>query len=568
MADFQGVLTPLSATQTVERARTALQNGRGAGLPELLKLIETLTTNVGEATISDIAELIEKDTAVMSRLLTVANTIVHNPNVAPLSSVHHAIHQVGFQRIRSLAVSLMLIENTGGAGNPPEQRAAAAQALCAGLLAQGVARAQGTVDPEAAFAAAALRQFGHIILPGVSLEHYREARERLKTKPEDVAYRGMFGLTPLEVSRRLLAASHLPEEITRSLRDCQPEAVARMPVSNDTRLLGMADLGGRLAQVTLDASASSEVFGERTRKLARSYDRLLPGACDSLELALVHLDDRIASFTRCNGVSTLPLPGLDTIKSRVHHSDPAAPAPTPTALPAATVPATAEVAEIPAAGGDPVPVAAPVEAVASPPDAVAPPVQVGPPASAVDSAPVPGEPPPPPEVPWTEQLASSVAFETQAPEAQREKDPWAETLALVRDNFGADECWAFLPQAGGLSLPIRHGTGENWRRLISTAALRADERTVFGICLTRRENVVIHNTAEPSLVPYLPEWFRRADPRPGSFLLMPLVAGPGACGLVLIGWKQAQRLDLSAARTELARQALAATYARREAAAA
>ena len=37
---------PLTATQTIDRARAALKSGRGAGLPELLKLIETLTTNL------------------------------------------------------------------------------------------------------------------------------------------------------------------------------------------------------------------------------------------------------------------------------------------------------------------------------------------------------------------------------------------------------------------------------------------------------------------------------------------------------------------------------------------
>ena len=47
-----------------------------------MKLIETLSTNIGETTISEIAELIEKDPAVLCRLLCIANTIVHNPNVA------------------------------------------------------------------------------------------------------------------------------------------------------------------------------------------------------------------------------------------------------------------------------------------------------------------------------------------------------------------------------------------------------------------------------------------------------------------------------------------------------
>ncbi len=195
------MLTPLTAPETLDRARKALHSGRGVGLPELLRLIESLSTNLGESTISEIAELIEREPAVLSRVLTVANTLMHNPGVAPVASIPQAIHHLGFNRVRTLAVSLMLLENTGGA-NPPEQREAAALALCAGLLAQGCAQGLGNIDPELAFACAALRQFGAIILPVVWLKLCREMLQRRKTMPEEQAARECFGPTPLELSRR------------------------------------------------------------------------------------------------------------------------------------------------------------------------------------------------------------------------------------------------------------------------------------------------------------------------------------------------------------------------------
>ena len=52
--------------------------------------------------------------------------------------------------------------------------------------------------------------------------------------------------------------------------------------------------------------------------------------------------------------------------------------------------------------------------------------------------------------------------------------------------------------------------------------MRNDERTVFGVCLTRRENVVIHDTTASTLTAYLPAWFRQTEGAPGAFLLMPL----------------------------------------------
>ena len=563
------MLTPLSAMQTLGRARDALQSGRGAGLPELLKLIESLSTNIGEATISEIAELIEKDAAVLSRVLTIANTIIHNPNVQPMASIPHAIHQIGFQRVRSLAVSLMLIENTGSAGNPPEQREAAAQALCAGLLAQGCAHGLGTVDPELAFACAALRQFGQIILPAVSLEHYRAAKELAKTKSEDVAFRTLYGLAPLELSRRLLGTAKLPEEVLQGLRDCQPESMRGVSASTyGARLLGVADFGVRLAGLALDAANNTDLFAERSRNLARKYERLIPGVGETVESALAHTDERIGSFTRTGGRS-LDTPGLKRIKSRVQRETPFVEALPPSALETiagevAPDEAPLENTLLPATTDLAVPTGADLVIAAAPAEEA--PLADQPGTDGVTSA-APGQPeveaaaPTPPEPPkpavWTDTLAQSKSFETQGAAAGAETDPWSASLTFVRDSFGAQECWVFVAAPGGESLPIVQGVGRHWQDFRARAALRPDERTVFGVCLARRENVVIHDTTEATLRPYLPAWFRETKGAPGAFLLMPLHDGQRAHSLVLIGWHQPHRITVTAAQTDLARQLFA-----------
>ena len=550
-----GMLTPLTSTQTLDRARAALQSGRGAGLPELLKLIETLSTNHAKITIDELSALIEKDAAVLTRVLTVANTVAHNPGFTPMASVAHAIHQIGFTRVRSLAVSLMLVENAGNR-NPPEQREAAAQALCAGLLAQGCAQSLGSVDADLAFACAALRQFGQILLPAVSVELYREATKRFKTQAEDAAYRTLFGLTPLELSRKLLGPARLPEEVTRSLRDCHPESMGGAAASTlDARLLGIADFGGKLARITLDSASNADVFAQRTGKLAERYEKLLPGAADLIAAALQHTDDRMASFTRGSKAS-LPTASLERIKARVRRESPAgatigenlstsdARFADDLTAPVGADPTTAEtepvVVESPAV--DPTPAAPAALAAATP-------APVAEEAAAADS--------------WADQLAQSKAFETQpsAEVAPRAADPWSAPLKMVRDNFGAHECWVFLPQPGGESLPLAHGSGDRWHQFKTRAALRRDERTVFGVCLTRRENVVIHDTTEATLAAYLPEWFRQVGNAPGAFLLMPLHEDQKSHGLVLIGWKKPQRIAVAAAQIETARQLFASVSA-------
>lgn len=531
------MVTPLSAQQTLDRARAVLQSGAAAGLPELLKLIETLSTDIFKVSLDELSGLIEKDAAVMAKVVTVANTLAHNPGIAPIATIAQAIHRVGFQRIRSLAVSLMLLENTGGARNPPEQRAAAAQALCAGLLAQGCAERLGTLDPDIAFACATLRHFGDIVLPAVSAEHTRAALERLKTKPPDLAWRGVFGLTPLELSRRLLETARLPEEVLRTLREAEPATLAGTATKFETRLLGVAMFGSRLARLALDPALDPAGFALSSRRTAQGFAPLLPDAPELVAPAVVRTGERLLEFARSSGLGALPTQNLGRVRMHAHHLDPAAAA--ETGLPPAVAPAA-----IPAA------IAAPAEA---PADPVALPEPV---VAAAEAAPEP----------WDAALAQSGAFATQAfaPAA----DPLAAALALARDAAQADTCWLLRPPAGGTSLTLAGGTGEIWRRFHARAAVRADERSVFGVCLSRREVVVLHDTADPGLAPYLPDWWRAADGAPCALALVPVAAAssPAPAALALLGWDRPRRVTLSPAQAGLVQrvcaEAVAATEAR------
>ena len=550
------MVTPLTATETLQLARAALKNGHGAGLPELLKLIETLSVNIGETSIGEIAELIEKDPAVLCRLLCVANTIVHNPNVAPMTSIPHAIHQLGFKRVRSLAVSLMLIENTGGTGNPPEQREATAKALCSGLLAHGCAHHLGSVDPELAFACAALRQFGHIVLPVVSLELYREVPELMKTRSEDLAYTELFGLTPLELSRHLLGAAQLPAEVLDALNECNPESMTTTMASTySARIVGVADFSCRLASLAMNGGNNAARFDELSLELTKNFGNLLPGVGTSLDAILLHTEERLGTYTRSEGASaTLPSPSLQRIKARVLHKNPSAPKLTPTPAKAGTT-STAPFIHAAAAAPHAAPAAA-KPTVAKP--ATTPPAGIMPVEPPPFFAAAPETPPPPA---WLEQLAHTPAFETHAATPPPAVDRWSATLTFVRDSFGAQDSWVFIAAPGGASFSILQGVGSTWQEFRACAAVRADERTVFGICLARKENVVIHSTVEPTLAPYLPAWYRETKGAPGAFILMPLHSEGRTHGLVLIGWSLPQRITISAAQTELARQLFASASA-------
>lgn len=536
------MLAPLSATQTLDRARSMMQSGRGAALPELLKLIETLSLNICDVTIPELAELIEKDAIVLAKIIAVANTLSHNPGITPLSTLSQAIHQLGYNRIRTIAVSLMLLDTAAGV-NPAEQREAASHALCAGLFAQGVAEALGTHDAEFVFACTALRSFGRIMFAAVSAEHCREAIKYAPTMGDSIAYRAQFGLTPLEFTRKLLTTARMPEEVMRTLRDCEPESLAGVATTYDARLLGIVDFGTRLATISLSTGHTSDTYTAQTRALARRFERLVPGAGDVIRPALQRANERLHSFTSSSGSPALPTESLCRVNLRYRQLCPEEKA-SPLNTEGTTTPPIATTAEgtaiTPSTNDTPITHAPTADVITQ--NTVAP----------LTEAPLLSSEP----AAWDESLARSVAFEAQSID-QTPVDPEVNALALVREAVGAGECWLFTSAPKTANLTLNFGVGPGWSAQKTVASIHADERSVFGVCLKRREVVLIHDAADAALLPYLPSWLRQPGIAPAAFALVPLRAAGSPPALLLIGWPTARRIALSAPQITLTHQLLA-----------
>ena len=549
----------LTATQTVERARALLESGRGAALPELLKLIETLSIDIYKVSIGELAELVEKDAVILSRIITVPNKLAHNPGISPIATVSQAIHQIGYNRIRTVAVSLMLLDNASGS-NPPEQREAAALALSAGLIAQGAAEFQGGAhDPELAFACAALRQLGRILMAAISPEHYRDALALAKKEPQLDGFRRRFGLTAIDLSRKVLVSSRLPEEVVKALREAEPETLNGTASQHDVRLLGLADYAGRLAALTLDEHEPDDGFVRKITQLGRRFARVVPHVDTIAEPALLRANEKLRSFTRCSGVTGLPTGSLQKIRQRLEVLSPGAAQEAeqkeqlPVGLTASGIAeamALAE-AEAEAARLAPATISDRESTAANGPATAAP-------AEKADDAKAPAATSPDapaPEQPWDAALNRSPAFAAQT--LTGVSDGLSAAVNLALSSIGAKEAWVFRRVAGGTAMSIVGGQGEACSRFKPRATVRADERSIFGVCLTRREVVLIHDTADATLRTYLPPWWREVGGGPRAFALVPIAPGDEAHTLVLLGWPESRRVQLTRGQVSLVQQLFA-----------
>ncbi len=521
------------AARTLDRATSALQTAKIACLPEIVKLLRTLSGKSGEISIMELAEVIQNDPVILSKVIGAANTLGYNPNAVPVSSVSQAIHVIGYERIRSLAMSLMLAEQASRSQSVEEQREIAAQALISGCLAQSIASRRLLLDKEQAFICGCLRTFGHVVMASCMFDEYKQAKELAGRVPDDEAYRGIFGLTPLELGHQLLKAANLPEEILATLRALPLDAFAVLDTRPDEQMRALIDCSSRLAQLMCDPRITPDEFAHRSVELARLYEKALPNLGEEvstlMQSATRQMDQIVITFR----LRTLPARTLTRMRACRNAVDPDRPKPAPpgeaaaasSTVPLAATPATAP----PAATRDPL---APAAVSWS-----APSLPAGAGSAALLGALTL------PEYDWQGGL-NAIAALMREPGMTQEKLHRA-LLEAVRTGLGARECLLFSAAPHRTGFPLTLGYGGLHARLqhLPEAGIQPRERTVFGVCLQRNENINIHHTHDPKITAYLPAWLKDCAEL-GAFVLLPLTDGTQAQGVVLVGWADACQITL------------------------
>jgi len=496
-------------------------------LPEIVQLMRTLSTRSSDISVPELADIVQKDPVILAKVLAAANTLGYNPGRVPVVTVTQAIHVIGYERIRSLAMSLLLVEQTSRSHSVDEQRDVISQALTAGCIAQAVCESRGILNPEEASVCASLRSFGRIVMVTCMLDDYRAARQLAAGARDDDAFTRVFGLTPLELGRRLLKASDLPDDITATLRAVTPDSLANPNPSPGDHMLALTDFATHLAGITLQPDLDRNGFTHASQSLARRYHKLIPHLADDTHALVQSASRQLHHFAHTLQIKSLPPRFL----SRLRHRAVANPDAPPEEPPAAT-----STPETP------------------------PPAQ-----HAAPSAPTAPELPAPAPFTWSAEIARLTAL---ANSSANPAPPLVDSaFDSLRRGLDATEFLLFSHSALDDAFVLSHRAGRSSHR-VDKPSIRASERTVFGICLARGENVLIHRAADPKIrLPTSPPWLPPTDLL-GSFALFPILRDNHLHGLLLAGWSTPRQIALSSEETRAIRHLLSLTTGPRTRAAA
>jgi hypothetical protein len=197
--------------------------------------------------------------------------VSYNAGNVEINSIHHAISLIGFDQVRTLAVSILLLEGAHSESVAGVNRELAGMALVSGLVASEMCRRRVVSDPDLAFICGALRNYGRMLAATFLPEEYATVTPMIRPGAEE-SFKSVFGLTPLELGLRVMTARLLPKSILNTLVAMSPTE-RRFCCSNaSSTLAGAADFGLRFAQLLLLPDLNRDNFDRRVEAFSREYD--------------------------------------------------------------------------------------------------------------------------------------------------------------------------------------------------------------------------------------------------------------------------------------------------------
>lgn len=281
----------------------------------LARILRTVDSD--DESLESLTQEILKDVALTQKLLRVVNSVQFaHVGQGTISTVSRAVSLVGFNTVRNLALSLVLLDHMEDKAHAQLLKQEFVRALMAGAVA--VELAPGSRTSEGAFLGAMLQNLGRML----SVFYFREeaaAIDQLLRTPdftggEREAAVQVLGIDFDDLATGVADAWGLPQALQRSMRRPDGPVPSLMPADPVERLRWVGACANEVARAATEHE--QEELGAPLRLLSRRYAAVLrglqPGAVDGVL-------ERAATAARR---STIAL--TDAMRLQIDASSPAA----------------------------------------------------------------------------------------------------------------------------------------------------------------------------------------------------------------------------------------------------
>lgn len=266
--------SPVNSTAqlTVGRISAGMESHLVPMIGQILRIIRDISGKSDRMSVSDLAEFINGEPTIMGRIVGIASSVGYNASGIEISSIHHAISLIGFDRVRTLAISILLLESAHSEYTTTANRELAGTSLIAGLVASEMCRRGVSSDSELAFICGALRNYGRMLAATFLPKEYAEATKPGTHLRADESFRTIFGLTALDLGRQIMTNLLLPKPVLNTMVPLSFQDRRYCSSTAAGALIGAADFGLRFAELLQAPDLDHHNFERRMEMLSREYD--------------------------------------------------------------------------------------------------------------------------------------------------------------------------------------------------------------------------------------------------------------------------------------------------------
>lgn len=454
------------AQKTLARIRQRLATASAPSVQKVIRLIQELTQNSSTISVEHLAETVSTEPRVLEKILAVANTLGYNPEGVPIETLPLAIQVIGFEKVRNLAISLMLVENAESSLNPEETRESAAITLASALLAREIIRREKICDPELGFACAVLRNYGRLLMAHFLSDDYREARALAASMQADEAYEEVFGLTPVELSYHLLKAEQLPESLGDAMKQLPAYLVTTAAFAHEESVFTLTDLSAKLCEIVDHADLTHATFAPRAQAVLEEFGVTLSLNGRDIETLMKSVSQMMQGK---KGIDPHPSPVQERIRALAEGK--------PLPPPLIPKPKAKKLAESKTAFAS---------------------------KNAAPTAAPPVEKPKSAEEQLAEGLTQLAAlFDKRSVDTRSVYE--VATKALIT-SLHLIHCLVLVEDPDSPRFYVRYGIGEFFEKQRNRCLIERTGKDVFALVMARGEDVLIEKPSDPKIHPFLPSW--------------------------------------------------------------
>jgi len=249
-------------------------------LSESIGRIQSMASSDKES-ISSVTNEILKDVALTNKLLRLVNS-AHYARGSSIGTVSRAVSLVGFNGIRNMALSLVLLEHMQDKTNAHLLKEEFLRALMAGSIASALGSTAS--EGEEAFIGALFQNLGRMLSQFYFPEEAASIRSLVASPrdpvPEEAASIRVLGMSFEALGLGVSKAWGLPDSIQRCMRRPAGDPPSRVPVDTIDRLRWSSRAANEMASAMLHADETE--VEKRLAQIARRYGKAMGLSSDHI----------------------------------------------------------------------------------------------------------------------------------------------------------------------------------------------------------------------------------------------------------------------------------------------